>query len=203
MTEHTVTEAAPETLRPAHAAIYEDDVEVVRPYGLVAEFVDEHGLVEAAQAAYAQGYRRMDAYSPIPVEGLAGIIGFHKSRIPLLMLLAGIGGLVGGLALQYWAMVINYPINIGGKPLNSLPMWVPITFETTVLAAALTGVIAMIVLNGLPAPYHPLFNVAEFARASQDRFFLAIEATDPRFDMVQTRRFLEGFGPASVHEVLP
>jgi predicted MFS family arabinose efflux permease len=137
------------------------------------------------------------------VEGLSEVVGFRKSRIPLLMLLGGIAGLVGGFALQYWVHVINYPINIGGKPLNSVPMWVPITFETTVLLAALTGVLAMILLNGLPAPYHPLFNVAEFARASQDRFFLAIEATDPRFDMTQTRRFLESLGPASVHEVLP
>ena len=119
------------------------------------------------------------------------------------MLLEGIAGLIGGVVLQYWTTVINYPINVGGRPLASIPMWVPIAFETTVLLAALTGVLAMILLNGLPAPYHPLFNVAEFARASQDRFFLAIEATDPRFEMAKTRRFLEGLGAASVHEVLP
>jgi len=187
----------------AHDMTYDPAEAAVRPYGLVAEFVDEHAILEAARRAYAEGYRRLDAYTPIPVEGLSDLVGFRKSRIPLLMLLGGIAGLVGGFALQYWVHVINYPINIGGKPLNSVPMWVPVTFETTVLLAALTGVLAMIVLNGLPAPYHPLFNVAEFARASQDRFFLAIEATDPRFDMGQTRRFLESLGPASVHEVLP
>ena len=187
----------------AHDLAHEAAEAAVRPYGLVAEFVDEHAILEAARRAYAEGYRRLDAYTPIPVEGLSDLVGFRKSRIPLLMLLGGIAGLVGGFALQYWVHVINYPINIGGKPLNSVPMWVPVTFETTVLLAALTGVLAMIVLNGLPAPYHPLFNVAEFARASQDRFFLAIEATDPRFDMGQTRRFLESLGPASVHEVLP
>ncbi len=187
----------------AHDLAHEAAEAAVRPYGLVAEFVDEHAILEAARRAYAEGYRRLDAYTPIPVEGLSDLVGFRKSRIPLLMLLGGIAGLVGGFALQYWVHVINYPINIGGKPLNSVPMWVPVTFETTVLLAALTGVLAMIVLNGLPAPYHPLFNVAEFARASQDRFFLAIEATDPRFDMAQTRRFLESLGPASVHEVLP
>lgn len=187
----------------AHDLAHEAAEAAVRPYGLVAEFVDEHAILEAARRAYAEGYRRLDAYTPIPVEGLSDLVGFRKSRIPLLMLLGGIAGLVGGFALQYWVHVINYPINIGGKPLNSVPMWVPVTFETTVLLAALTGVLAMIVLNGLPAPYHPLFNVAEFARASQDRFFLAIEATDPRFDMTQTRRFLENLAPASVHEVLP
>ncbi len=187
----------------AHDLAHEAAEAAVRPYGLVAEFVDEHAILEAARRAYAEGYRRLDAYTPIPVEGLSDLVGFRKSRIPLLMLLGGIAGLIGGFALQYWVHVINYPINIGGKPLNSVPMWVPVTFETTVLLAALTGVLAMIVLNGLPAPYHPLFNVAEFARASQDRFFLAIEATDPRFDMAQTRRFLESLGPASVHEVLP
>ncbi len=192
MTEHVAHDLAHEVAEAA-----------VRPYGLVAEFVDEHAILEAARRAYAEGYRRLDAYTPIPVEGLSEVVGFRKSRIPLLMLLGGIAGLVGGFALQYWVHVINYPINIGGKPLNSVPMWVPVTFETTVLLAALTGVLAMIVLNGLPAPYHPLFNVAEFARASQDRFFLAIEATDPRFDMTQTRRFLENLAPASVHEVLP
>ncbi len=192
MTEHVSHDLAHEVAEAA-----------VRPYGLVAEFVDEHAILEAARRAYAEGYRRLDAYTPIPVEGLSDLVGFRKSRIPLLMLLGGVAGMVGGFALQYWVHVINYPLNIGGKPLNSVPMWVPITFETTVLLAALTGVLAMIVLNGLPAPYHPLFNVAEFARASQDRFFLAIEATDPRFDMAQTRRFLESLAPASVHEVLP
>jgi hypothetical protein len=192
MTEHVVYDAA-----------HEAEEGVIRPYGLVAEFVDEHAILDAARSAYAEGYRRLDAYTPIPVEGLSEVVGFRKSRIPLLMLMGGIAGLVGGFALQYWVHVINYPLNIGGKPLNSVPMWVPITFETTVLLAALTGVLAMIVLNGLPAPYHPLFNVAEFARASQDRFFLAIEATDPRFDMTRTRQFLESLGPASVHEVLP
>jgi hypothetical protein len=179
-----------------------DEDEVVL-YGLVAEFANEEALLHAAQAARAAGYRRMDAYTPFPVEGLSDIIDFRKSRVPLLMLLGGIAGGLAGYALQYWASVINYPLNIGGRPLHSAPMFIPVTFETTILVSAIVGVIAMIALNGLPAPYHPLFNVAEFARASQDRFFLAIEATDPQFDPDQTRAFLAGLGADAVHEVEP
>jgi hypothetical protein len=182
--------------------LIEDEAED-RPYGLLAEFNDEETLVKAAHRVYEAGYRNIDAYTPFPVEGLSEVIGFRKSRIPLLILLGGIAGLLAGYGLQYWAMVINYPINIGGKPLNSAPMFVPVTFEMTILVAAIVGVVAMFVLNGLPRPYHPVFNVESFARASQDCFFLGIESTDPRFDLTETRDFLRGLGANAVHEVEP
>jgi hypothetical protein len=195
MTEHAV--------RTYGEDQFVDETEDVALYGLVAEFEHEEALIKAAQAARAAGYRRMDAYTPFPVEGLSEIIGFRKSRVPLLMLLGGLAGAVGGYALQYWASVINYPINIGGRPLNSTPMFIPVAFETTILVSAIVGVVAMIALNGLPAPYHPLFNVAEFGRASQDRFFLAIEASDPSFDRRETSEFLRGLDADAVHEVAP
>lgn len=172
-------------------------------YGYVAEFEDEHDLVHAAQRARQAGFRNMDAYSPVPVEGLSEAINFRRSYVPWLMLFGGLGGMVAGFGLQYWSFVINYPINIGGKPLASIPMFIPITFETTILAAAFAGVIGMFVLNGLPAPYHPLFNVAAFGRASQDRFFLAIDASDRLFRPGRTREFLESLHPVAVHEVYP
>lgn len=186
---------------PAHTA----DTHTPPPqlYGYVAEFEDEHELLHAAQRTRQAGFRRIDAYSPIPVEGLSEAIGFRRSFIPLLVLGGGLAGLVGGLGLQVWAMAINYPVNVGGRPLLSIPMFIPITFETTVLLAAFAGVIGMFVLNGLPQPYHPLFNVDAFARASQDRFFLAIESTDRLFRPNQTREFLESLHPVAVHEVYP
>jgi hypothetical protein len=189
-----------EGLPPSTPAAYESEAEL---YGYVAEFEDEHELLHAAQRARQAGFRHIDAYSPIPVEGLSEAIGFRRSFIPLLMLAGGIGGLLAGLGLQYWSLVLNYPINIGGRPLNSMPMFVPIAFETTILFASFAGIIGMFVLNGLPAPYHPLFNVAAFARASQDRFFLAIDATDRLFRPGQTREFLKGLNPVAVHEVYP
>ncbi len=190
MTEHVAHDLAHEVAEAA-----------VRPYGLVAEFVDEPRFWRPRAVR-----RRVPPIGRLhPHSGGRPIGGSRLPQEPHPAAHAAGRHRRAGrrFALQYWVHVINYPINIGGKPLNSVPMWVPVTFETTVLLAALTGVLAMIVLNGLPAPYHPLFNVAEFARASQDRFFLAIEATDPRFDMTQTRRFLENLAPASVHEVLP
>jgi len=198
-----MTERAVETKPGTHLQVDEEDETEDVLYGYVAEFEHEEALVAAAQRAYDEGYRRMDAYSPFPVEGLSEIIGFRKSRVPLMMLLGGILGAAAGYGLQYWSAVINYPINIGGRPLNSVPMFIPVTFETTILLSALVGVVAMIALNGLPAPYHPLFNVREFGRASQDRFFLAIEATDPHFDPDKTRAFLGGLGADAVHEVEP
>ena len=117
------------------------------------------------------------------------------------MLLGGIAGLVGGYALSYWTSAIDYPINVGGRPLNSWPAFIPITFETTVLGAALATVFGMLALNGLPMPYHPVFNVPRFALSTRNRFFLCIEATDPLFDREQTRRFLERFVPRQVSEV--
>ncbi len=171
-------------------------------FGLMAEFRTPTDLVAAAHRAYTAGYRRMDAYTPFPVDGLADAIGAHgRGRLPALVLLGGLAGAVGGYALQYYAAVIAYPLNVGGRPLHSWPAFIPVTFETTVLVAAFTAVLGMLALNGLPMPYHPVFNAPRFALASRDRFFLCIEATDPSFDRVETRRFLEQLEPRDVVEV--
>jgi len=173
-------------------------------YGLMAEFKEPAALVEAARQAREAGYHRLDGYSPFPIEELAEALGLHHSRLPLLVLGGGIAGAVGGYGLQYWASVIEYPLNVGGRPYHSWPAFIPPTFETTILVAALTAVLGMLALNGLPEPYHPVFNVPSFALASKDHFFLCIEAADPRFDPEETRRFLEGLeGVASVSEVEP
>ena len=174
-----------------------------RIYGLLAEFEAPEDLVSAAERAYADGYRHMDAHTPFPVHGLAEAIGFHTNRVPLLVLIGGIIGAGLGFFSQYWAAVIDYPINVGGRPLNSWPAFIPITFEVTILVAALTAVLGMLALNGLPQPYHPVFNAPRFALATRDRFFLCIEATDPRFDPVATRAFLEGLGAKEVTDVEP
>lgn len=170
-------------------------------YGLMAEFDDANSLVEAARKAYEEGYRKMDAYSPFPIEALSEAIGFHKNRLSLIVLLGGIFGCLGGYALCYWVSVIEYPINVGGRPLHSWPSFIPVTFECTVLIAALTAVLGMLALNGLPEPYHPVFNVRRFALASRDRFFLCIESTDPKFDRDSTWRFLDQQQPRFVSEV--
>ena len=174
-----------------------------RVYGLMAEFQDPSDVVAAARAVRAEGYRKVDAYSPFPIEELSEALGFHRSWLPPLVLLGGVAGAVGGFGLQYWASVIEYPMNIGGKPYLSWPSFIPPTFETTILLAALTAVLGMLALNGLPEPYHPVFNVPSFALASRDRFFLCIEAADPKFDLEGTRQFLMGLHPNSVSEVEP
>lgn len=175
--------------------------ETRRLYGLMAEFVTPTDVVEAARSAYEEGYRRMDAYSPYPIEELSEAIGFHRNRLPLIVLIGGIVGCVGGFALCYWASVIAYPLNIGGRPLNSWPAFIPVTFECTILVAALSAVFGMLALNGLPQPYHPVFNVPSFETASRNHFFLCIESRDPRFDPEATRRFLESLGPTEVTDV--
>jgi hypothetical protein len=172
-------------------------------YGLLAEFDSPEELVAAGERAYADGYRRLDAYTPFPVHGLAEAIGFRTNRLPLLVLLGGIVGAGVGFFSQYYAAVIDYPINVGGRPLNSWPAFIPITFEVTILVAATTAVLGMLALNGLPQPYHPVFNAPRFALATRDRFFLCIEATDPRFDSEATRKFLEGLGAKEVTDVEP
>src|SRR5262249_25117860 len=158
-------------------------------YGLLAEFDDPGALVEATRRAHAEGYRQMDAYSPFPVEELAEALGVRRTRLPLLVLIGGIIGCVGGYGMQYYSAVISYPLNIGGRPFHSWPAFIPVTFEMTILVAALTAVLGMLALNGLPMPYHPVFNVERFALATRDRFFLCIEATDPKFDRQATRQF--------------
>jgi hypothetical protein len=170
-------------------------------YGLMAEFPDSQELLSAARRAHQDGYRRLDAYSPLPIEGLAEAIGFRHTRLPLVVLCGGLIGCAGGFFLQYYLSVVAYPINVGGRPLNSWPSFIPITFELTVLVAALSAVLGMLALNGLPMPYHPVFNVPRFALATRDRFFLCIEARDPRFDRDRTRRFLEELGARGVFEV--
>ena len=167
----------------------------------MAEFETPEALIAAARAAREEGYRRMDAYSPLPVEELAEAIGFHDRRHPLIVLIGGIVGSLGGSYLQYWCSAISYPLNIGGRPLNSWPSFIPITFELTVLVAAFSAVLGMLALNGLPMPYHPVFNSPRFALATRDRFFLCIEARDPKFDKEKTKGFLAGLHPRGVSEV--
>lgn len=170
-------------------------------YGLMAEFDTPDELVAAANASREAGYTVVDAYSPYPIEEVWEGLGEHKTEMPLIVLLGGITGMIFGYGLQYWTTVIDYPLNLGGKPFHSWPMFVPVTFECTILFAALSAVIGMIALNGLPMPYHPVFNAPNFDRASSDGFFLCIEATDPKFDQEETRGFLARLEPKQVSEV--
>jgi Alternative complex III, ActD subunit len=170
-------------------------------YGLMAEFSDVSELIRAIRRTREEGYRQMDAFTPFPVEELAEELEVHHDRLPLLVLIGGICGAVVGYGLQYWTSVVDYPLNVGGRPFNSLLSFIPVTFECTVLFAALAAVLGMLALNGLPMPYHPVFHVPRFAQASRDRFFLCIEATDPLFDREKTRYFLERLVPRSVAEV--
>jgi hypothetical protein len=168
-------------------------------HGLAAEFEHPHELLEAARRAREAGYTRVAAYTPIPVDDLYESLGHRPTRLPYLTLLGAVLGGAIGYGLQYYASVIAYPMNVGGRPLNSWPAFMPIVFELAVLGAALVSVLGMLALNGLPMPYHPLFNLAEFRFASRDRFFLCIERRDPQFDVHQTRVFLEGL---RAHKVL-
>ena len=170
-------------------------------YGLMAEFETPEELLHAAQQAHQAGYREMDAYSPFEVEGLAEALGARPSRIPYIVLAGGILGGVGGYGMQLYDSLIRFPITVGGKPLHSWPSFIPVTFELTILGAAIFGLVGMIILNGLPELYHPVFNVPGFGRASLDRFFLAIESRDPKFDLRQTRTFLENLQAITVSEV--
>ena len=170
-------------------------------YGLMAEFHDSDELLVAARQTYAAGYREIEAYSPFPVEGLAESLGMRGTRLPLVILGGGILGAAVAFGMQYYAAVISYPLNVGGRPYLSWPSFIPITFELAILGAALAAVFGMFALNGLPQPYHPVFNVPSFELASRSRFFLAIEAKDPEFDLEKTRHFLESLEPIEVSEV--
>ncbi len=173
-------------------------------YGIMAEFDNPSDLVAAARQTYEAGYRRINGYSPYPIEELTEAIGFTRTSLPLIVLIGGIIGGLGGFFMQYWMEVIDYPLNVGGKPYNSWPAFIPITFETTVLCAAFAAVFGMLALNKLPQPYHPVFNAPNFALATRDRFFLVIEANDPLFkhdDATQFMKSLEGAKNVSDVEV--
>jgi hypothetical protein len=170
-------------------------------YGMMAEFDTPTDLVEAARKTSEAGYKKIDAYSPFPVEELAEAVGFHRNGVPLVVLIGGLLGGLSGYLMQYWISSISYPINVGGKPLQSWPAFIVVTFERTILFAGIAAVFGMLALNGLPMPYHPVFNVPRFAFATKDRFFLIVFSSDPQYDPAGTRRFLEALNPRSISEV--
>jgi hypothetical protein len=170
-------------------------------FGLMVSFDDPEALLAGARAAREAGYQRIDAYSPYPVEGLSEAMQLRTTRLPWIVLLGGLLGAGGGYFMQYYAAVIDYPLNVGGRPLHSWPAFIPITFELAILVAAVFAVLGMLALNGLPQPYHPVFNVPEFELASRSHFFLTIESADPQFNRDETRRFLENLGGESVCEI--
>ena len=170
-------------------------------YGMMAEFGSAQELVAAAHHTHEAGYQKIDAYSPFPIEELAEAIGFHRNNVPLVTLIGAIIGGLSGYFMQYWVAVIAYPVNVGGRPYHSWPAFIIITFEMTILFGGIAAVFGMLALNGLPMPYHPVFNVERFAFASKDRFFLIVFATDPKYDTQGTREFLESMQPRSITEV--
>jgi hypothetical protein len=170
-------------------------------YGLMAEFPSADALVAAAHQVHEAGFQKVDAYTPYPIEAVSEALDLPRSKVPLIVLIGGLLGGLGGYMLQYWSQVIRYPMNIGGRPVHSWPAFIVPTFECTILGASLAAVVGMILINGLPLPYHPVFNVPRFALASRDRFFLVIEAVDPKFDPDATRRFLAGLNASEVSEV--
>jgi hypothetical protein len=170
-------------------------------YGLMAEFDSAQALVDAGRKTREAGYKKIDAYSPFPIEGLAEEIGMHFDEIPLTVLIGGIIGGCTGYLMQYWMAAVDYPLNIGGKPPHSWPAFIVITFEMTILFAGISAVLGMLAFNGLPMPYHPVFNVPRFAFASKDRFFLIVFSSDKKYNPVETRSFLETLAPRSISEV--
>jgi len=170
-------------------------------YGTMAEFDSVNALVDAANRTREAGYKKIDAYSPFPVEGLAEAIGFHHDEVPLVVLIGALLGGLGGYLLQYWISVVSYPVNVGGKPYHSWPAFIVVTFEMTILFGGIFAVFGMLALNGLPMPYHPVFNVPRFAFATKDRFFLIVFSSDPKYKRDEVRRFLDSLAPRSVSEV--
>ena len=180
----------------AHAAPHENPL-----YGVMAEFDSVQALVDGSKRAVAAGFTRMEAYSPIPVEELNDIIHKKRTILPKLSLLGGLTGMATGFALQYWASAIEYPMNVGGRPYATWPAFVVPSYELTILFSSLVAAIGMFMLNGLPQPYHPVFNVERFSMASSDKFFLVIESADPRFDHAGTTRFMLELGAKGVYDV--
>ena len=170
-------------------------------FGLLAEFEKPEEILEATRQAHRAGYRRMDAYTPYPVDGLAAELGLSRTRVPFVVLVAGLVGALAGFLMQYWSTVVDYAQNVGGRPDNSWPAYIPIVFEVMVLVAALAALFGMLFLNGLPQPHHPLFNVPLFVNGSQQFFFLCIEADDPQFNREETKQFLAGLRTKEVVEV--
>src|SRR5271169_4502142 len=170
-------------------------------YGLLGEFLTPEEILNAAAKARQAGYKYISAYTPFPVEGLAHAIGFPRTGVPLLTLIGGLGGGITGFAMQYWMMAISYPLNIGGRPLNSWPAFIPVTFELTILGAATFAVVGMLALNKLPQPYHPVFNVDRFSQASTDKFFICTKSKDPKFNLADASRFLQSVQAEHVNEV--
>jgi len=170
-------------------------------YGLMAEFDNPTDVVAATRHVYEAGYRRIDAFSPYPIEELSEAIGFTRSALPLIVLIGGLIGALGGFFMQYWIEVIDYPINVGGKPFNSWPAFIPITFECTVLVASFSAVLGMLFLNKLPQPYHPVFNAPNFALATRDRFFLVVEANDPMYRHDAVVQLLQSLDATEVIDV--
>jgi Alternative complex III, ActD subunit len=170
-------------------------------YGMMAEFDTPSDLVAAARHAHEAGYQKIDAYSPFPIEELPEAIGFHRNGVPLVVLVGGILGGLSGYLMQYWVAAVSYPVNVGGRPYHSWPAFIVVTFEMTILFAGIAAVFGMLALNGLPMPYHPVFNVPRFAFATKDRFFLIIFSSDPKYEAGSTRSFLEGLKPRSISEV--
>jgi len=170
-------------------------------HGLMAEFDAPEQILAAAQRASRDGYTRMDAYTPFPMEELTEALGIRQSKLSLFVLCCGIFGGLGGFFLQYFGAAINYPLNIGGRPLNSWPQFIPITFEMTILFAAIGAVVGMIFRNGLPRPIHPVFNVDRFELVTQDKFFLLIESADPKFERTRTEKFLKSLKPTHISVV--
>ena len=170
-------------------------------HGVMAEYDTGPALVEAARRTMPQGFSKVEAYSPVPIEELNDIIHQRRTILPKLVLAGGLTGMATGFALQYWASVIEYPMNVGGRPMASWTVFIVPSYELTILFAALTAAIGMALLSGLPQPYHPVFNVPRFSMASSDKFFLVVESGDPKFDATATSRFLLGLGAKGVYDV--
>lgn len=170
-------------------------------YGVIAEFDSADDLLHAAKQAYSEGYRKMDAFTPFPVHGLAEAMGPDDNRIKWLIFLGGLVGVSAGIGLEYWASVHAYPHNVGGKPLWSWPLFVPPAYECMILFASAAAFFGMFALNGLPRPHHPVFSAKRFELASQNKFFMVIESVDPKFDREGTAKFLSTLNPAQISEV--